>query len=594
MLEDKYSERLKVYEEKVTALKGQDLRFAAYRFVVGFSGIAFLVAALYFASLVPACFSVGLFIGFVVLVKKHQQIRSNLALNNTLVDINSEEINYLEGELSALPDGASYRDGKHYYADDLDVFGRGSLFQRINRSFNDQGQGYLAEWLRQMNFHDLADRQRTVDELKDRIDLRQRYFALARRLDEGGIASLRLEQWATQANTSPWWSKPLILWSLSLWFPLLAIVLSSTTGTHYLDQLIYPFLLNVLIFFQVFKQLRKDQASLDKLHQQFQVYAEMIKELESIEAPSPHLENTLKALRVEGRAASSILKDLAAILSRADSANNVFGAAVINGFVFYHLHVFRKLLNWKKAYASLLSSWVEVVHRMEAYMSLSTYAYNHPTFNLPVLTEQEVNVFEASALGHPFIREDQRVNNSISFTDMKLVVLTGSNMAGKSTFLRSIGMAMVMTSLGLPVCASSLRMSPFRLLSSMKPQDDVNENTSYFQAEVNRLRALMDVVESGENCFLLLDEILRGTNSEDKRNGTRGFLKRLQIYPIKGVLATHDVDIAEMAHANPAFKNYYFESGYDGKTLTFDYRLRQGVCASPNATQLLKLNNLID
>jgi DNA mismatch repair ATPase MutS len=153
---------------------------------------------------------------------------------------------------------------------------------------------------------------------------------------------------------------------------------------------------------------------------------------------------------------------------------------------------------------------------------------------------------------------------------------------------------MVMTSLGLPVCASSLRMSPFRLLSSMKPQDDVNENTSYFQAEVNRLRALMDVVESGENCFLLLDEILRGTNSEDKRNGTRGFLKRLQVHPIKGVLATHDVDIAEMAHANAAFKNYYFESGYDGKKLTFDYRLRQGVCASPNATQLLKLNNLID
>lgn len=594
MVPMEYEHRIKRFTEEVEQLRKRDLLFATYRFVAGFAGLALIVASLYLWSVWMAVLGVVTFIGFTALVLRHQAIRDERRLREIQRSINEEESVYHKGDFTQLNTGAAYRDAHHFYADDLDVFGKGSLFQRINRAHSDRGKGILADWLKQLNFDHLQERQQAIEHLKHALDWRQLFTATARKHDLQMVGQSTLASWTNRSSTSPWWTRVWVRWALSLWFPLLAFTVVLLTGSQYIDQLIYPFILNAMVFFSIFKGYRKEQEVMDDMHERFEGYAAMVAQLEAFPAGSSWLQKELAPLEVKGKKASARLAELAKILSRTDSANNLFGAVVINGLVFYHLHVFTKLLRWKEEHAAYLESWMETVHRFEAYVSLAGYAYNHPSFSFPELDEGDRKRFEAKDLGHPFLSDEKRVCNDISFDEMKLVVLTGSNMAGKSTFLRSIGLSMVMTSLGLPVCAASITMSRFELLSSMKPQDDVNENTSYFQAEVNRLRKLMDVVESGTRCFLLLDEILRGTNSEDKRNGTRGFLKRLRQYDIKGILATHDVDIAEMAKTDDAFQNYFFESGYDGKDLTFDYQLRQGVCSSPNASQLLKLKKLID
>ena len=197
-------------------------------------------------------------------------------------------------------------------------------------------------------------------------------------------------------------------------------------------------------------------------------------------------------------------------------------------------------------------------------------------------------------MGHPFINANVRVTNSLAFKDFQLVILTGSNMAGKSTFLRTIGINLILTKLGLPVCADRFNTRAYQLLTSMKPQDSLAGNESYFQAEVNRLRKLVDLMQSETKSFVLLDEILRGTNSQDKRNGTMAFLQKIKHYNIVGIIATHDIEITDLTAKEPStFSNKFFESQLKNDELHFDYKLRNGVCETPNASDLMRIKGII-
>jgi len=270
------------------------------------------------------------------------------------------------------------------------------------------------------------------------------------------------------------------------------------------------------------------------------------------------------------------IADLSRLFQQLDSVHNPMGAIIFNGMSLYHVHTIRKLQEWKVANASNISNWLEVIGEIEAINSLSNFAYNNPTYTFPSLNTNEELSFEE--LGHPMLPDDVRVCNDVTFVDQKFIILTGSNMSGKSTFLRSLGINMVLASAGAPICAQSANIHPLDIYVSMRLSDSLTDNESYFFAEVKRLKEVMDAADN-KLTFILLDEILRGTNSDDKRQGTVEVIKKLISKNVIGAIATHDLKVCDTTADYPTqLINKNFEVEIQDGELVFDYKLRDGVC----------------
>lgn len=588
-----YTEQIHNLNIQRQQTKRRDAWFSVARLINGSAVLIMLYFALLGQSTLLFSFTAICLFVFVVLVILHHRLRKQIAFLDALIKINQDEIAYLKGDLSPFPMGINFMEATHPFVKDLDIFGSGSLFQRINRSTHPTVQSLLAERLKSNDLREMRTRQQIVQELAPLVSWRQEFMAKAARLNYAPEQINVLINSYEKDQIHPKWTKPFVMWLFSAWFPVLSFFLLFQFEWAALEWLVYPFMLNLVIFSSTLKVLRDEHQAADQLSKVFELYSELIAHIDNLPSKHGALEKILLPLHNPKSDAGKALKALSNLLSRMDSIYNVVGSVLLNGSIFYHWHIYKRLLNWKHRHGKELRSWVIAINELESYLSLANYAYNHPNFTYPRKAEKGF-IFKAHGIAHPFIPESRSVANNIDFEQMKAVILTGSNMAGKSTFLRAVGLSMVMASSGLPVCAEALELSNFKLLSSMKPEDDVNANTSYFQAEVERLRRLMDIVEEGGASFLLLDEILRGTNSEDKRQGTRAFLIKLFQHDMKCIAATHDIDIADLTAKDSGFKAMYFESGYNGESLTFDYKLRNGVCTSPNATQLLKLKKLID
>jgi DNA mismatch repair ATPase MutS len=263
----------------------------------------------------------------------------------------------------------------------------------------------------------------------------------------------------------------------------------------------------------------------------------------------------------------------------------------MNGIALYHLHVYRRLIKWKKKHAQHVNDWLDVIGEFESLGSLANFSYNNPNFAYPTINTNDVIGF--TDLGHPLIDRETRVDNSVSFEHQKFIILTGSNMSGKSTFLRSLGINMVLGSIGSCICASSATITPSKVWVSMRMSDSLDENESYFFAEVKRLKQIMVHTATGPS-FILLDEILRGTNSDDKRHGTIDVIKKLLSKNVIGTIATHDLEVCLTTDEYPTkLTNKCFEVEIIDDELYFDYKLREGICKNKSATFLMKKMGVI-
>jgi len=264
---------------------------------------------------------------------------------------------------------------------------------------------------------------------------------------------------------------------------------------------------------------------------------------------------------------------------------------IFNGMSLYHVHTIRQLQEWKATHASKISDWMEVLGEVEAINSLSNFAFNNTEYTYPRLNTKEQISF--TDLGHPMLADDVRICNDVEFIDQKFIILTGSNMSGKSTFLRSLGINMVLASAGAPVCASDADIHPLDIYVSMRLSDSLTDNESYFFAEVKRLKEIMDAADS-KLTFILLDEILRGTNSDDKRQGTVEVIKKLISKNVIGAIATHDLKVCDTTADYPTqLINKNFEVEIEDGELVFDYKLRDGVCKNKSATYIMKKMEII-
>ena len=288
--------------------------------------------------------------------------------------------------------------------------------------------------------------------------------------------------------------------------------------------------------------------------------------------------------------AGEAIQDLNQILAMLDQRNNILLAIPLNAFLLWDILYTRKLQAWQERYKDVLPHWLSTIAELDALCSLTNVHFNHPEFAVPSLKAEGEDYLTMHGAGHPLLSPKGRVDNDFVLKqEGQFVILTGANMAGKSTFLRTVGVNLILAHAGAPVCAKHMTLKPLKLFSSMRTTDSLQKNESYFFTELKRLKAIVDQLESGEALFIILDEILKGTNSKDKEQGSRAFLEKLLELKATGIVATHDLSLCTMMDEFPdRIRNMRFEIEIDDAGIHFDYLLRDGVCQNLNATFLMK------
>ncbi|MBG6062042.1 DNA mismatch repair ATPase MutS [Flavobacterium sp. CG_9.1] len=557
--------------------------------------VLFFISSYYYLKTSDIIFvvaSIVLFGAFVILMRIHSKLVFKKQVNQALFDINENEISYLERNKIPFENGQEFNDFNHPYAYDLDVFGEHSLFQNLNRTATFIGKKTLANQLLALaSNNEIIRNQQAVKELSIKLDWRQEFLAFAKIGKDSQSNYETLLKWST-FNSTPL-SKISVF--ISYFSPLLflgfLIAYAVTFNIVFVSVLSYLFVFHLIVLGRFIKRIQSEIANSTNIDKTIHQYSLLLQKIEEETFQSEKLIGLQQKLVFKKEKASVHLKQLAGLFSKMDSISNFVTAIVFNGTFLFNLHVLQSLIQWKNDYAEALEEWLEVIGELELLNSLANMSYNNPEFVYPTLnTNFEIDFTD---LSHPLLIEKTRIGNDVRFHPESFMILTGSNMSGKSTFLRSLGINMVLTGMGSSVCASQANVHPLPVLVSMRLSDSLSDSESYFFAEIKRLKQIMDELEN-RPAFVLLDEILRGTNSDDKRNGTIEVVKKVIGKKAIGAIATHDIEVCLTTNEYPAIlTNKCFEVEIVNNDLHFDYKLRDGICKNRSATFLMKKMGVI-
>ncbi|RKR05195.1 MutS-like protein [Flavobacterium sp. 90] len=532
------------------------------------------------------------FVGFIFLMRVHSKLSFQKELTSAILKINKNEITYLKREKIPFENGIEFNDFHHPYAYDLDIFGDHSLFQNINRTATFIGKKTLAnQLLKLLPNETILENQEAINELKSKIDWRQDFLALATVSNDSKNSYDSLIHWNSFKNNY----LPKVLVALSIILPTLffgfLVAYYITSKMILLSYVTYIFIANMIVLGQSFKRIQSEIAKADNIDKIIKQYSLLVKKIENETFQSKKLIDLQQQLIFKKDTASKHLNDLSELFSRMDTINNFVTAIVFNGTFLFNLHVLKALLKWKENYSTELEKWIEIIGEFEALNSYANLAYNNQDFVFPEINSECKIGF--SDLSHPLLNPATRVGNDTHFYPESFMILTGSNMSGKSTFLRSLGINMVLGGVGSVVCASKANIHPLPVLVSMRLSDSLADSESYFFAEIKRLKQIMDALED-QPAFVLLDEILRGTNSDDKRNGTIEVVKKIIAKKAIGAIATHDIEVCLTTNEYPnILTNQCFEVEIKNNELHFDYKLRSGICQNKSATFLMQKMGVI-
>jgi hypothetical protein len=593
MLEEQYKKLEKHYENQEAAFS-KKVNIVAILRLFAMISLVFCVYQYYHSqAVVFLILSLIFVIAFLKLLSLHLKFKQEVQLMGLLKTINGDEIKYLQGDLTPFKTGKTYIETDHPYTHDLDIFGETSIFQHINRTTTPLGEEQLANWLRNAENLDILQQQEAVKELALKLDWRQHYLASGQLFVDEKTALNAFENWL---NLPLHYQKNSILKVGSFVLP--AVTLYIFVANFVSDNPIFFTLFKVFFFLNLFivasqkNRIKTEHELLTARDSALKKYSSLLQAIENESFTAEKLQK-LKHQTISADIVPSIaIGKLARILNQFDTILNPFAAILMNGFFQYHLHALFGLEKWKNKYGNKVMLWFETIGTFEALSSLANFAYNHPDFTLPILSE--TIELEVKNIGHPLIPLGKRINNDIGFRDTKFVVLTGSNMSGKSTFLRTLGVNLILAKMGAPVCAERFVFHPFNLFVSMRVNDSLQNDESFFFAELKRLQKIIAELDKPTRTFIILDEILRGTNSNDKRAGTQGLIKHLIAKNAVGIIATHDLVISEMKQAYPDYlANHCFEAEIINDELRFDYKLRTGVCQQMSAAFLMKKMGII-
>ncbi|MBN2893522.1 MAG: hypothetical protein JXL97_16745 [Bacteroidales bacterium] len=607
-----YLEQKNIAEKKVAELKKKITLLSWAR---GLSFVIGVVATYFsFANFTIAISILVLVVSFAFLIyfiKFYLKCNEELKHFKRIILINENELKALGYDFSVFHSGDEFQKAAHDFSFDLDLFGENSVYQMINRANTDFGKnkvaGYFENPLRDSN--KIIEIQNAVSELNLLNKWQQTFSANAMNANEEikktsynlltfrektenksvDISDLKLASNIGDVFSSNFWKLILIVLPsiviLSLVLGVLGIVPDSVV-----------LLLSIFSLMVVGSKLKYINSVHNKVSKQskiFKRYSVLLEMIEKEDFKSELLVQLQQKLEVEQKKSSEVLREFSKLLNSLDSRLNMLFGVISNSIVLWDIQVVRRIEIWNKKYSHNFDTWFDVIAEFEFLISLSAFAYNNPEFKFPKVSNEFA--FSATELGHPSIPKQQRVCSDFAISEKtKTFIVTGANMAGKSTFLRTIGVNFILAQIGSVVCANEMIFSPICILTSIRITDSLSSNESYFYAELKRLKYIVELVESGEEALVIIDEMLRGTNSDDKHSGSEGLLRKLTKRNVITFLATHDVALGKLEDEFPdEVRNYCFEAEIKDDELFFDYKLKKGVSKNLNASFLMKKMKII-
>lgn len=592
--ENHYTERLSLTEGQLQQVKKQIFRISMLRltlFIAGVAGIYFFFSQ---TPLLIVCICLT-FLPLFILVKIHNRFFIRKEWLETQARIIQEELQALSGDYSSFEDGKEYVNPEHPYSFDLDIFGRRSLFQSINRTCTFFGKNRLAKWL-QNHLHEktsIEKRQEMVREISEHTLFREQ-FRVAGLVHHGQSSDAeKIQAWSQSPAQylHAGWVKAFI-WGVPVINSLLLI--TSLIGWTSFSCLGLSFGIFLVLSFGIIKRATYIQETYGKQLKSLNGYARLIALAKAEDWKSAGMLELMERFNLNGQSPVQALQQLSKELDRLDLRNNQFLYVLLEGSIFFQLQEIVRIERWKVRYGQHISEWLETVGELDALCSLGTFAYNHPQYTYPELTEKPF-YFLATQMGHPLMPVSQCVKNDATIPSRPFfLIITGANMAGKSTYLRTIGVNYLLACVGAPVCCERLKLHPNQLITSLRTSDSLSDNESYFFAELKRLKRIIDLLNQGQQLFIILDEILKGTNSMDKQKGSFDLIRQFMQMKANGIIATHDLLLGSLIKQFPEeIRNYCFEADIKENELTFSYKLREGVAQNMNACFLMKKMGII-
>ena len=579
------------FKKELGAVNRRLMNSSIFRLLV-FCALIGVVYFFYNATniLVPALV-VGVVL-FIYLVSRHTDLNHKKRKLETLITINQTEISVLNGEVSSLDTGSEFENQLHEFSYDIDLFGKGSFFQYLNRTVIPSGKNLLARTITANDILNIEEKQEAIKDLSERPKWRQDFSATGS-LVSVGIASKQIIHWLKNherfvPSSMRFWPAVFSLISLVIFvLNYLTIVPLSVTTTW--------FFIGLGITGAYLKKINRFYHNANKAKDTFRQYHQLLELIETEGFSSKILTQKQQEIKTESKKASQIFLEFSKKLDAFDQRNNMLIGVLANAFALRDLQLCYKIEQWVSMYQDQVENWFEVIAFFDSQNSLGNYRFNHPEHSFPIIASEEF-IIEAKQLGHPLISEVKRIDNDFAINNEAFFIITGANMAGKSTFLRTVSLSIIMANAGLPVCASQYNYRPIKLITSMRTSDSLTDDESYFFSELKRLKFIIDEVNplgKAGTYFIILDEILKGTNSTDKAIGSRKFVERLVTSNSTGIIATHDLSLCEISKKLPEVENYYFDAEIVNDELYFDYTFKEGICKNMNASFLLKKMDII-
>jgi len=541
----------------------------------------------------------------------HEYYIKKRKYQTALKKVNENELKALEERFLDVDCGDDLLDSQHEYISDLDVFGEKSIFHYMNRTTTSVGKKTLSNWLKGApKVHpaeEIKECQEAVKELSAKLDLRQKVHVYGSFIEDS-LKKLSSFQDLLEEPFSLLHKRALIvfihlfpLFTLSFIVFILFRILGLNLSFALLLQQIFKWLLILLIILifqnsiiRLFgKRISRIYSLASKYSRILNAYSKIIWTIEKENFTSSKMNKIKGELIYNDKLASKYISKLSTILGYFDLRLSGMIYGIVNNILFWDLHCVYRFEKLKNTIGHEIPKWFDAIGQFEALSSFANTHYNHPDWTFPKISESEFKL-EATSIGHPLIPEEERILNSIKFENThKLVIITGPNMAGKTTFLKTLGVNIILALAGSPVCAHSFMTYPFRLYTSIKLSDSLDKKLSLFYAELLRLKMIYDAIlkweKKGEPVFYLIDEMLKGTNALDRQKGSIALINRLIENCSKGMLATHDLKLTKLGKEHPLkIKNYYFDGTIEEEKLVFDYKLKSGVCLSTNALELMQ------
>ena len=590
------------YEEKAEILTGE-IRHCEKKgrwFVAGqlsaflLSVMSIAIYATYYAEMVIVVLGVFFALAYIAVRRMDVANGEKLERLKALRAVYFNEVAYLNSDFMAFRDGKKYIDPHHGFSFDMDVFGEQSLFQRINRTVTSGGSDLLAEQLSmavKKTRQEIENQRDAINELSLDENLRISFIAVGQLrgdvIDTDKVAgvvekakSLALPSFASSSMAIAVAVVSVVVFLSSFIAALFDVVPSSVPFQWGLLQL----LLMIVLCSRPLHNINKTVGAVSKQMSMYVSLMEIISEGHFSAKDNVDILSRLSS--ADGNALRSF-KQLKRLMGSLDRNGNPLYRMLCDVFFLNDLFLVRRFAKWKSCYMTRMTEWIDAVSRFDALVSMATFRYNETYAKEAEIVDADEVVYYAEGLCHPFLGS-KAVPNNFSINDSHYYIVTGANMAGRSTFLRSIGVNYILAMCGMPVFAKRLRVSIFSLFSSMRTSDDLAHGTSYFNAELLRLKQLIAICRENRHTLIILDEILKGTNSADKLSGSRMFLESISQLPVTGIIATHDLELSKMSDEHPAlFHNYCFEIELTDN-VTYSYKITPGVARNQNATYLLK------